>query len=153
MGDFIVADGAGVLATLGLGSCVAVLLYDPGKGIGALAHVLLPSQALSRGRSNPARCADTAIPAVLAAMRAEGANLARVEARLVGGATMFADLLPAGSPHIGERNVLACREGLRTAGIPVVGEVVGGTVGRSVWFDVARGTVTVRSVGSDAQVL
>jgi chemotaxis receptor (MCP) glutamine deamidase CheD len=35
---------------------------------------------------------------------------------------------------------------LRREGIPVIAEAVGGNHGRSVWFDVARGLVTVRSV-------
>jgi chemotaxis receptor (MCP) glutamine deamidase CheD len=35
---------------------------------------------------------------------------------------------------------------LRKAGIPVVAEAVGGKHGRSVWFDVGNGQVTVRSV-------
>lgn len=153
MGEFVVDEGAATLTTLGLGSCVALVLYDPAAGVGSLAHVLLPSRSLSRHEGAPARCADTAVPAVLEAMRRRGAVLERIVARLVGGATMFSDLLPVGSTHIGERNVHACREALRVAGVPVVAEAVGGSVGRSVWFDVGRGVVTVRSVGSDAGVL
>ncbi len=60
---------------------------------------------------------------------------------------MFADLLAAGAVHIGERNVDACRRGLREASIPIVGEAVGGQKSRSVWVDPSGGTVTVRMVG------
>jgi chemotaxis protein CheD len=107
---------------------------------------LLPSHSLSRDRSNPARTADTAIPVLAAQMREHGASNNRIVARLVGGASMFADLLAAGTVHIGERNIVACRLALREAGIPIVAEAVGGKGSRSVWFDVGRGTVTVRSV-------
>jgi chemotaxis protein CheD len=62
---------------------------------------------------------------------------------------MFSDLLATGTVHIGERNVVACRMGLRTASIPIVREAVGGASGRSVWFEVASGRVTVRSVGHE----
>lgn len=149
MGELAVARGHGTLVALGLGSCVAVVLHDPVSCVGGLVHVLLPSKALSRDRDHPSRTADSAIPHAVGVMSERGADRARITARLVGGASMFRDLLAAGSVHVGERNVVACRLGLRTAGIPIVGEAVGGGAGRSVWFDVTRGRVTVRSVGSE----
>lgn len=148
MGQLAVEQGAATLASIGLGSCVAVILHDAATRVGALAHVLLPSRSLTRRDGAPARSADTAVPAAVAAMRQAGAQAERIRARLVGGAAMFADLLPPGTLHMGERNVVACRDALRRAGVPVVAEAVGGMVGRSVWLDVERGTVTVRSVGS-----
>jgi chemotaxis protein CheD len=54
---------------------------------------------------------------------------------------------------MGERNVLAVRDALKAAGIPIVGQSVGGNAGRSVWFDVRRGTALVRSVGREDHVL
>ena len=55
--------GAGdVLVTLGLGSCVAIVLHDAAARVGGLAHVLLPSATLSRDRDNPARFPETAVP-------------------------------------------------------------------------------------------
>jgi chemotaxis protein CheD len=111
--------------------------------------VLLPSQSLSRDHDNPTRTADVAIPHAVRQMRECGADLSRITERLVGGASMFSELLAAVTIHIGERNVVACRLGLRAAGVPLVGEAVGGQSGRSVWFDVAQGRVTVRSVGHE----
>jgi chemotaxis receptor (MCP) glutamine deamidase CheD len=49
--------------------------------------------------------------------------------------------------QIGQRTVNACRTALAAAGIDVVAAAVGGELGRSVWYDVASGIVTVRSVG------
>ena len=37
-----------VLLTVGLGSCVAIMLYDPTAKVGGLAHILLPSPALGK---------------------------------------------------------------------------------------------------------
>ncbi len=150
MGEFAVVEGSGTLTALGLGSCVAVILHDREGRVGALAHVLLPAQSLARRRNAPARAADTAVPLLVKQMKKRGAVLERTHARLVGGSTMFGDLLPTGSVHIGERNVLACRTALRQAGVPIVAEAVGGRAGRSVWLDVATGTVTVRVVGREA---
>lgn len=147
LGQAVALRGGGTLAALGLGSCVAVLLDDRDVTSGGLVHVVLPSTALARDKSNPARFAETAVPHLLEEMRAAGARTERLTARLVGGASMFANLVPAGGMHMGHRNVIACRSALRAAGIRVVGEAVGGEAGRSVWFDVGTGEVTVRAVG------
>ena len=142
-----------VLITLGLGSCVAILLHDPSAGVGGLAHVLLPSRSLSRTGENPGRFPQTAIPALVEAMTVLGAVPGRMVARLVGGAAMFAALAPSGSMQMGDRNLIASREVLRTLAIPIVGEMVGGGVGRSVWFHVGEGRVLVRAVGQREQTL
>ena len=41
--DYAVASGNAVISTIGLGSCVAIMLYDGSSRIGGLAHILLPS--------------------------------------------------------------------------------------------------------------
>jgi chemotaxis protein CheD len=153
MGDHGVLRGGGVLAAVGLGSCVAIILHDRHAQVGGLAHVVLPSASLSREHDRPARFANTAVPLLLGSMKVEGADVARIVGRLVGGASMFASLLAAGAVAMGERNILAARAALRGAGLPIVGEEVGGTSGRSVWFDVRRGTALVRSVGMEDRVL
>ncbi len=149
LGALKVTDRPDTLMALGLGSCVAVVLHDAKAKVGGLAHILLPSQSLSRDSTNPARSADTAVPRLLQLMHERGASRSQVVARLVGGASMFSDLLAAGTVHIGERNVNACRLSLRRAGVPIVGEAVGGQKSRSVWLDVGNGTVTVRTVGGE----
>jgi chemotaxis protein CheD len=153
MGEYAVVRGGGALAAIGLGSCVAVILLDRHAHVGGMAHVVLPAASLGRQHDRPARSAETAVPLLVGAMMAAGADVARIVARLVGGASMFASLLPPGSVPIGERNALATRAALRAAGIPVVGEEIGDTVGRTVTFDVARGSVVIRSVGRDDRVL
>lgn len=143
----------GTLAALGLGSCVAIILHDPAAGVGGMAHVVLPSLALARDRSRPGRFAETAVPLLAQEMVAAGADPRRITARLVGGASMFGALIPAGTMHMGQRNVSACRTAVREAGLQLVAEAVGGERGRSVWFDVAAGVVTVRSVGDEPVTL
>jgi chemotaxis protein CheD len=141
-----VARGDSLLTTIGLGSCVAIVLHDPALQIGGLAHVLLPSDAMARDRTNPAKFPASAVPFLLREMRALGALDRRIEARLVGGASMFTSLLPTGGLQIGERNVLASRVALTQARIPIVGEDVGGGHGRSVFFRTGDGRVEVRSM-------
>jgi chemotaxis protein CheD len=151
--EFHAGRGEVVLASLGLGSCIAIVLHDPVALIGGLAHILLPSRSLSRAGDNPGRFPQTAIPRLLEEMVGLGADPRRMVARLVGGASMFANLVPAGSMQMGDRNVIASREVLHQLAVPIVGEAVGGQEGRSVWFHVAEGRLLVRSVGHGVQTL
>lgn len=137
----------------GLGSCVAVVLHDADAGLGGVVHVVLPSTALARDRSNPARFAETAVPHLIGEMEREGGVRERFTARLVGGARMFAALMAPGAEHIGERNAVACRRALDEAEVPVIGEAVGGERGRSLRFEVAAGKLVVWSVGNTPREL
>jgi chemotaxis protein CheD len=151
--DYAVASGNRVIATVGLGSCVAIALYDPEARVGGLAHILLPSPALSWDHRNRAKFAGTAVPLLLEEMQAVGARLGRVRAKLAGGASMFAPLSPGGGLPMGERNVLAAREALRHAGIVLVAQDVGGGHGRSVFLDTTDGRLTVKSLARGNVVL
>ncbi|HET7583411.1 MAG TPA: chemotaxis protein CheD [Gemmatimonadaceae bacterium] len=144
--DAAVGQGDAILSTVGLGSCVAIALLDAQAGVGALAHVLLPSATMARDQSNPAKFPSTAVPHMLKAMRALGARESRVTAKIAGGASMFTNLLSNGGLQMGERNILATREALSRAGIPLIAQDVGGGHGRSILFHVADGTLEVRSI-------
>jgi chemotaxis protein CheD len=145
--------GSGTLVALGLGSSVAVLLHDSAHRVGGMAHVALPTKSLARDHANVARFAETAVPLLLDQVVAGGADRRDVVARIVGGASMFGELVPSGAIHMGQRNIAACRAVLRVLGVPVVAEAVGGSTGRSVSFDVARGAVTVASADGNATAL
>jgi chemotaxis protein CheD len=144
--DAAVGQGETVLSTIGLGSCVAIVLHDAERRVGGLAHVLLPNESLAQDRSNRAKFPGTAVPMLVEQMQRLGARPGRLTARLVGGASMFAALVPAGGLQMGERNLLASRDALGKARIPILAEDVGGGHGRSVFFDVASGAVQVRSL-------
>lgn len=144
--DAAVARGEATISTIGLGSCVAIVLHDADMRIGGLAHVLLPSESLAQDRANRAKFPSTAVPLLLEQMGALGARASRIQAKLVGGASMFASLLPTGGLQMGERNLLATRAALAQARIPIVAEEVGGGHGRSVFFRVETGVVEVRSM-------
>jgi chemotaxis protein CheD len=151
--EWAAVRGDEVIVTLGLGSCVAIMLHDAEVCAGAMAHILLPSKSLARDASNPARFPESAVPLLVQRLKALGADPRRLVAKLAGGASMFAQLMTPGSVQMGERNILAARNALRTASIPVAREAVGGERGRSVRFHVADGRVEVRTVGTDAVVL
>lgn len=143
--DLAVATDDTLLMTMGVGSCVAIALHDAAGRIGGLAHVLLPHAALSSQSPRVGKFPSTAVPAMLAQMRELGST-GEIYARLIGGASMFAPLLAAGSVGLGVRNLRAARQACADHAVPIVGEEVGGSMGRSVYFNVGTGTVQVRSV-------
>jgi len=149
--QWAVDQGDAVLVTLGLGSCVAVLLYDAQSKVGALLHLLLPSQQMSRDRSNPGRFPETALPLVLAEMEAAGAQRDRLAAWLVGGASMFA--AASATIAMGERNVAAARQALSKEHVPLVAEDVLERHGRSVYFHLDDGRIEVRTVAHGSRTL
>ena len=144
--DWAVESGEATIITLGLGSCVACVLYDAEAKVGGLAHILLPSATLARDRSNLAKFPETAVPLLVSEMRRLGASPDRLRARLVGGAAMFANLSSPGVAMMGERNVIATRDALKAARIPLMGEDTGQGYGRSVYFHLPSGKLEVRSV-------
>ncbi|UCC74764.1 MAG: chemotaxis protein CheD [Gemmatimonadota bacterium] len=148
MGERRVGKREGTLSITGLGSCVAVVLYDDQCRVGGLVHVLLPDPTFSK-RDRCWLFATTAIPALVRELEEAGADRARLTARLVGGATMFQDLLPQDKPNIGQRNIVAARSTLAKNGIPIVAEEVGGEFGRSVDFDLSDGRIRVSSQGKN----
>ncbi|MFL5404144.1 MAG: chemotaxis protein CheD [Gemmatimonadales bacterium] len=151
--DLRVGVADDILVTLGLGSCVAILLHDAEARIGGLAHILLPSPALARMDGNPAKFPQSAVPRLLELMAADGAKPERIKARLAGGASMFAALSPPGTIQMGERNLVAARQVLSTHRVPLVGEAVGGDFGRTVRLRVHDGQVEVSTVSHGIQRL
>jgi chemotaxis protein CheD len=152
--DYAVRRGNDIIATIGLGSCVAIALYDRDTRIGGLAHILLPSMAMSRETSNPAKFPETIVPIMLAEMRALGmSSSARVAAKIAGGASMFGQLVNGTGINVGERNIAATKEALALARVEIVGEDTGLDYGRSVYFHLADGRVEVRSLKKGDRVL
>ena len=152
--DYAVRRGAHVLATIGLGSCVAIALYEHDSQVGALAHILLPNPAMSRETENPAKFPETIMPIMLVEMRALGAKVsARISAKIVGGASMFGQLANGSGINVGERNLSATRDVLAALGIPIVAEDTGLDYGRSVYFHLADGRLEVRSLKKGDRVI
>jgi len=151
--DLGVGQEEDTLLTVGLGSCVAIVLHDAEAKVGGLAHVLLPSPALARDDGRPARFPQSAVPRLLHLMSAKGAQPRRITARLAGGASMFAALAPPGTIQMGERNLAAARQALMSHNLPLVGEAVGGDFGRTVRLRVADGLVEVSTVAHGIQHL
>jgi chemotaxis protein CheD len=147
MGELAVSGEAGhMLVSLGLGSCIGLALMDRRGGIAGLAHVVLPTSTGHAGAAVSYKFADHAVPALIAELAQLGAPRVRLQAMLVGGASMFG-ATGSGTLEVGSRNATAVRELLRGLRIPILAEAVGGSRGRTIRVDVATGEVTVREAG------
>jgi len=148
IGAYKVLRGEGMLESISLGSCVGVALYDCAAHVGGLAHIMLPSSMFSARRESetmPTKYADVAIRTMLEAMLVLGAQRGRIVAKIVGGACMFESAMMDSTMNIGKRNAEAVREILSEEKIPIIGEDVGRSHGRTMQFDVATGGVLVKS--------
>jgi chemotaxis protein CheD len=143
------STGAPSILKTTLGSCVGVILSDPVNGIHGLAHVMLPER-LGKDKAT-GKYADTAVPALVAAMERSGATRRTMEAFLVGGASMFQSPESSCLPRIGEKNVETVRRVLGELGIPIVFQETGGTAGRTVIFDCADRVPRVKTLNGVSQ--
>ena len=138
------------LACLGLGSCVAVILFDPVAKLGGIVHVLLPRAPNHHDQAE--KYADTGTAKLIDEMLKQGANKARVFARLVGGAEMFTAVNIAIS-NIGRENIFEARKALGRGSIRIMGEETAGKKGRSVYFDLDTGKVIVQTAFGKERIL
>ncbi len=143
--DMKMAKGEGMLVTYALGSCIGICLHDPLLKLGALIHIMLPVN-MEAGRKNPMKYADTGIKETLKQMEAKGANRARMTAKIAGGAMMFKDCTGS-MGNIGQRNIESVHLNLKKEGIHLLKEDVGGSLARTLLFDVNSGLGCIRCYG------
>lgn len=144
MADSAVARKPVKITTLGLGSCVGVAMYDKTNCIGGMVHIMLPSVENARSKDNLAKFADTGIPYLLDCMVKEGAAKGAIKAKIAGGARMFS-FSSSAQLNIGERNVAATKEILKSLRIPLIAEDTGENYGRTIVLDTENGELTVKS--------
>jgi len=145
------AKGEGMLVTYALGSCIGICLYDPAVRLGALIHIMLPLN-MEAGRKNTMKYADTGIRETLKMMEAKGASRARITAKIAGGAKMF-EVQGGSLGNIGQRNIESVHQTLKREGIRLLKEDVGGSVARTLLFDVTNGMGCVRCYGRPEMII
>ncbi len=155
IGEIVVSDvPEDVLIAYGLGSCVAVCLYDPVARVGGMLHALLPStSAANRVDGTPAKYVDQGVPLLVDSVLQRGGLLSRLAVWLAGGGQVLSIPGFDQALNIGERNVLAAEAALRALGLRIQARATGGQVGRTVKLYVANGRVTVKTLGQPEQVL
>ena len=143
--DMKLAKGSGILITYALGSCIGLCFHDPKLKLGALLHIMLPLN-MEAGRKNPLKYADTGIRETLRQMESRGGARSRITVKVAGGAKMF-EVNGGNLGNIGQRNIESVHTILRKENIRLVCENVGGSVARTLLFDVDTGQGCIRSYG------
>ncbi|MDF2608559.1 MAG: CheD [Lachnospiraceae bacterium] len=153
MADLNVCVSPNAITTLGLGSCVGIVLYDASSKIAGLVHVMLPDSNKIRNNENVAKFADTGIDALIDKMKLLGANRTRLIAKIAGGAQMFAFNANNDMLRVGDRNVEASKQKLNALGIRILAEDTGLNYGRTIVFYPENGELHIKSVGKPLKIL
>ena len=135
------------LVAYGLGSCIALAVWDPKAKVGGLAHFMLP-----RGQANgssPVKFIDSGLDVFLRALEARGANLGRCVLKAAGGAAM---LTMGDGLSIGKRNADEMQAALSERGLRLTATALGGKSGRTVQLGVGDGRLLIKSVSSVAEL-
>ena len=153
MADMNLCSAPDAITTLGLGSCVGIVLYDAAKKLCGMVHVMLPDSTQIRNNQNRAKFADTGIEALLEELIKRGANRRCITAKIAGGAQMFAFSTNNDMLRVGERNVEATKRKLAQLGIPILAEDTGLTYGRTIEFYPENGSLVVKAVGKAVKTI
>ena len=153
MADLNICTSPNALTTLGLGSCVGIVLYDPIRKIAGLVHIMLPDSTKIINNENKAKFADTGIDALIFEMIRIGADRRVLIAKIAGGAQMFAFSNNNEMMRIGDRNVDATKLKLQELGIGIKAEDTGLNYGRTIEFYPETGILLIKSVGKEKKMI
>lgn len=152
MGDLRVSDDPeGVIVTYALGSCIAVIVYDPARRAGGMIHYMLPQSSLApeKALAKPAMFADTGVPLLFEQLYALSCKKSQLIVKVVGGANIHDE---NGTFEIGKRNYVMLRKMFWKVGVPVAAEDVGGSASRTTRLNLATGVTTVRRSDQTVEV-
>lgn len=148
MADLTVIRAPVKLVTLGLGSCIGLVVYDSTAKVAGMAHIMLPSSRGLMGSEKVGKFADTAVPALIDAMEKQGAVKSRIKAKIAGGAQMFS--LPGMSADfltVGAKNVSETKKRLALLRIALIASDTGGNKGRTIEFSTSNWMLKVKTLG------
>ena len=147
MADLKVCKSPDGLTTLGLGSCVGVALRDPITKVGGLLHAMLPDSTVIKNNTCVEKFVDSGLAELVKQMVRAGANKSRLEAKLAGGAQMFAFQRNSDLVKVGARNAEAARKKLSAMRIKLLAEDTGLNYGRTVIYYPETGIYVIKAVG------
>lgn len=152
--DLNIAKAPDTIRTLGLGSCVGIVIYDLTVQIAGLAHIMLPDSTTSNEKEiNKHKYADTAIKLLIEMLVENKARKHVLKAKIAGGAQMFQFNTESEAMRIGPRNIEAVTQILEKKRIPIVASDVGGNNGRTIEFDPSTGDLYIRTVNEGESII
>lgn len=131
------------ISIYGLGSCIALILFDWKNKLGGMSHILLPRAHQNKIIDYPHKYADLSSKFLVQELINHGAVRENIKAVIVGGSKIF-DL---DENIMGIDNTKAIKKELEKLKIKVIGEETGGSEGRAIIFDTKDFSVYVKSTG------
>ncbi|MFW9822139.1 MAG: chemotaxis protein CheD [Candidatus Thorarchaeota archaeon] len=119
-------------AIYGLGSCIALILFDNIKKVSAMSHILLPKVNIDENEIvYPHKYANISVKLLFETLLNQGAMRDNIKALIVGGSRIF----NLENNDMGSNNIHAVKKALNKLQIQIVSEDIGGPIGRNVIFD------------------
>ena len=142
------AEPDDVIVTYALGSCIAVMVYDPVRMAAGMIHYMLPLSETSpeKAKAKPAMFADTGIPLLFQSMYKLGCRKQDLVVKVAGGGALYDD---KGVFSIGKRNYTVLRKMFWKSSVIIAAEDVGGSRSRTARIYVGNGRCTVSSQGEE----
>jgi chemotaxis protein CheD len=154
MAEMVVSKHPATLITLGLGSCIGLVIFDQISRTAGMVHIMLPDSRDVKNNPKPGKFADTAVPLLLDELQKLGVNKSQLRAKMAGGAQMFS--IPGKDSAIfsvGNRNVEATLKYLNAEGVKLLASDTGGSKGRSIEFSTETLKFIVKTLGSGIKEL
>ena len=148
MADMNICRAPDRITTLGLGSCIGLVLFDVGSATCGLIHIMLPDSSITKANYNPAKFADTGITELVKRLTQSGVRFGSLCAKMAGGARMFS-VSGNDVQSIGDKNREAVTDILKKQGIPLISSDCGGTYGRTIEFDPATFRLKIKAIGKN----
>jgi chemotaxis protein CheD len=146
------SNPADSMITYALGSCIAVVVYDPAAKVGGLLHFMLPDSTLDAGKAKdiPAMFADTGIPLLFKSCYKLGADKKRMIVKVAGGASILDE---SNFFRIGQKNIMAMRKIFWNNNVLIDAEDTGKNFNRTVRIDLGTGKVSIKRAGGQMEAL
>ena len=149
--DMVIGGKEDVLITHALGSCLGLMVYDPAIQIGGMLHAMLPLSKINtdKAKANPYMFVDTGVPFLFKKLYTKGVKKERLIIKAAGCAN------PLGKEEIfeiGQRNYTLLKKLLWKNSLLIAAENVGGTLSRTVKFDLSTGEVLIKSKGKETKL-
>ncbi len=153
MADYAICIAPQKITTIGLGSCVGIVLYDTGNKQCGMLHAMLPDSTRIRNNTNRSKFVDTGLDDMLQQMLQKGAVKRRIIAKLAGGAKMFDFSENSDITSIGYQNVQAAKYKLNALGIELISEDTGENYGRTICFDPSINELEIKAIGQLIKII
>ena len=137
-----------ILKSSAIGSCIALVAYEPKLQIGGMAHIMLPGTAPENTKYDKTRYANNAVSDLIIKMKAKGAKVENIEFCVVGGA----NVLKKENDTIAQNNIDGVLNLLKKQNFRIKAKSVGGTERRSASLNIKTGKLDY-TVGDGAEMI